>query len=80
MNAHVPEKGWDLGPFSRELELAPGQMPPQRTEPKETIRGSGTSQVTQGLRLHAPNAEGPVSTLCQGTRFHMQQLRSGSAK
>ena len=34
----------------------------------------GTYLVVQWLRLHVPNAGGPVSILGRGTRSHMQKL------
>ena len=39
-----------------------------------------TSLVIQWLRLHAPNAGGPVSIPGQGTRSHKQQLSPSAAK
>ena len=40
----------------------------------------GTSLVVQWLRLHAPNAGGLDSIPGMGTRSHMLQLRSDTAK
>ena len=36
---------------------------------------TGTSPMTQWLRLYSPNTEGPSSLACQGTRSCMPQLK-----
>ena len=40
---------------------------------------SKTSLVVQWLRLHAPNAGGPVSITDRGTVPHMPQLKTSHA-
>ena len=51
-------------------------MPPQHLIPALIILTyTRTSLVAQWLRLHAPSAGGIGSTLGQGTRSHMLQLR-----
>ena len=50
-----------------------------KLEPRE-ISFQGTSLVVQWLRLHVPNAGGLGSIPGQGTRTHMSQPRSSTAK
>ena len=55
--------------------------PIRRNNPSnKTLQGAiGTSLVVQWLTLRAPNAWGLGSTLDQGTRSHMPQLKNSGA-
>ena len=67
------------------VTYAPPQFPSAGCRGKDGVvanqeKKKGTSLAIQWLRLHTPNAGGPVSIPGQGTRSHKQQLRPSAAK
>ena len=72
-------EAWFLAPFSILSELLTANKAGKHSFKVSKTNRSGTSPVVHWLRLRAPSAGGVGSTLGQGTRSHMLQLKTPHA-